>query len=354
MASQKMPSEEAVIARKVRRPKKAIDVVIAASLASDAELSDKNVEARVSRDRDNGELKYTLRALANNAPWVGRIYLLVNGAQELPSWVPEPEKTVMLDRCTLLPKGTCPTRNGFTAMSVVHKVPGLSRQFIYSDDDILLAQPADFDDFFVNGSKPYCFMGDEELLTEDIYQNSNEVAIEEKHIPSRVTWNPHIMRPLDRLALEKFEKRYSTWLSFMRSHRAGRWCSAHAYGTQECEDSNSMEEDMGPIWEWWLHQTRSCIEGRLVSKRVKQGQMNFKSLGVALHGKNNKETKTPYTVENLRKQFTIDPKFFVNINDDLPMNAEEVEQTGTTYDDARNAQDQVLGEQFPPPNVNSI
>ena len=158
----------------------------------------------------------------------------------------------------------------------------------------------------------------------------------------------HTFRPLDRKALEKFEVKYADWLQFMRGHKEGRWCSTATYGTQKCEDSNSMEEDMGPIWDWWMKHTRSCVKGTFVSKKIKKGQISFTSLGASLHGTTEK-TKTPYTVENLRAQFEQDPKFMININDDMPMNEEEVEQTGITYEAALKAQTEVLEEQFPAP-----
>ena len=72
-------------------------------MADAAILSSKGVRPQVSRDRDNGELKYTLRSIAKNAPWVDRIFLLVNGQVRLPEWVPEPQKTIMIDRCSELP-----------------------------------------------------------------------------------------------------------------------------------------------------------------------------------------------------------------------------------------------------------
>ena len=127
-----------------------IDIVIAASWTGDENvITETHIDdsehadgfPRIARDRNNGELEFTLRSIAKQAPWMNHIYILVNGKHALPKWIPEPEKTTVVDRCTLLPKGTCPTRNGFVAMSVVHKVPGLSEKFIYTDDDNLLVTP---------------------------------------------------------------------------------------------------------------------------------------------------------------------------------------------------------------------
>jgi len=324
-----------------------VDVVIVASLASDAGLADANVAARVTRDRDNGELKYTLRALAKNAPWVRRIYVLVNGVHKLPSFVAEPQKTTMVDRCALLPDGACPTRNGFTAMSVVHKIPGLSEQVLYSDDDNLLAQPADVDDFFKDGT-PYCFVPGGGPTFDRLYTDEDAVTTVRGvgRLPERVRNNYHLFHPLSKSALEKMERKYRKWLSFMRTHSEGRFCSQHRYGTQACEDANSMEEDMGPIWDWWLLHTDSCIKGEHVSHRTKKGQMSGSSLGSGTWDQAN--TENPYTVEKLRADFGTEGKFIVNMNDDLPMDRAEEKKYGTTYELALQAQNQVLDEQFPP------
>ena len=63
----------------------------------------------VARERYNGELPYSLRAIALHAPWVRRILILVN-TDSLPSetqFVPASmrNRTVFVDRCTYMPKG---------------------------------------------------------------------------------------------------------------------------------------------------------------------------------------------------------------------------------------------------------
>merc|ERR1719375_1331831 len=88
-----------------------VDIVIPSSMESDVLLLKNSSVADVNRDRNNSELKYTLRAIEKNAPWVRHIFILANGNQTLPDWVPQPEKTKMVNRCTLFRNPVdCPTR----------------------------------------------------------------------------------------------------------------------------------------------------------------------------------------------------------------------------------------------------
>ena len=73
--------------------------------------------------------------------------------------------------------------------------------------------------------------------------------------------------------------------------------------------------------------------------------MSSRSLGEANWGDGT--TKSPYVVEALRAQFEQNPKFFININDDLPMDEAEEAQQGLSYAAALKAQTKVLEEYFP-------
>lgn len=334
-----------------------VDIVIAASLPTDAKLA--HGFAQVRRDRDNGELKYTLRAIAKNAPWVRRIFLLVNGPQNMPAWVPEPSKTEFVDRCTLLPqdpnlpRDKC-TRNGAVVQTVVHKVNGLSEHFIYTDDDNLLCLPAHIDDFYAGDDPRY--WGEH---TRKLYENPENTGLSESLIPMTVKVpdamrNPiHTWFPLKKSSLEEFEKRYPEWLAFVRSHRVGRYTSRfNESGTAWSEEVNSLEELLNQgIWWWWLKQEEEEKKGALAArqeeeevhaKSAKEQVIMEKDFKRQMHVKNteterqaeedarvkekNDDTLGPDAWFRLAfydtrtwARFQADPPFIQNINDDMPL-----------------------------------
>ena len=94
-------------------------------------------------ERDNGELYWMLASVGKNAPWMRRIFVLVNGAGltrqaaeavALPPSLelcaegsdkrPESGLTCVefVDRCAYLEPQDCPTFNSFVVRSVAHKV----------------------------------------------------------------------------------------------------------------------------------------------------------------------------------------------------------------------------------------
>jgi len=113
------------------------------------------VVSKDKRQRDNGELKYALRAYARYAPWLRRIYILQNTGQPQPSFLEHNDWVVQIDRCTLFTnKSHCPTKNGHAAYAVAPRVPSLSERFLLVDDDVFLTAPAQPSDFFDELGRP--------------------------------------------------------------------------------------------------------------------------------------------------------------------------------------------------------
>jgi hypothetical protein len=101
-----------------------------------------------SRTRDNLELlRYGLRALERNAPWIRHIYLLTCRPQK-PLWmaVAHPRLTVV-HHDEIMPPAILPTFNSFAIVSHMHLIPGLSENFLYLEDDMLLLRRVAMDDF---------------------------------------------------------------------------------------------------------------------------------------------------------------------------------------------------------------
>ncbi|GLD92702.1 hypothetical protein PINS_up001281 [Pythium insidiosum] len=96
-----------------------------------------------SRDKEMGELKYSLRSLLKFAPWLeGPIYIVTPG--QIPDWLDtsNPRITV-IDQDDLLPrdKTTMPNFDTNVIEQYLYKIPGLTDIFIHMNDDYLFVKP---------------------------------------------------------------------------------------------------------------------------------------------------------------------------------------------------------------------
>lgn len=103
-----------------------------------------------SRYRDWGFLRYLFRGIEVYAPWVHRVYLVTDGQK--PQWLDETyDKISVIDHREFIPKEYLPTFNSHTIELNLYRIPGLSEQFVYFNDDVLLVNNCRPEDFFMNG-----------------------------------------------------------------------------------------------------------------------------------------------------------------------------------------------------------
>ncbi|KAL1502705.1 hypothetical protein ABEB36_007812 [Hypothenemus hampei] len=107
-----------------------------------------NVDSSKKRYDDKNELRFSLRSLEKFAPWINHVYLVTNG--QIPYWLNlDCEKlTVITHDLIFKNKNNLPTFSSPAIESNLHRIPGLSKRFIYFNDDIFLGQPIYLDDFY--------------------------------------------------------------------------------------------------------------------------------------------------------------------------------------------------------------
>lgn len=100
-----------------------------------------------ARYLDRDELRYSLRSIHLFAPWARRIHLVTAG--QVPAWldVDHPRVNLVHHR-DLLPAEALPTFNSHAIETGLHRIEGLSEQFVYFNDDFLLARPVPPERFF--------------------------------------------------------------------------------------------------------------------------------------------------------------------------------------------------------------
>jgi len=118
------------------------------------------------RFRDNGELRYSLRSLARHAPWIRRIHVVTNG--ECPSWlVADSRLTIVTHDSIFTDADMLPTFNSAAIELQLHRIPGLSRYFLYFNDDLFLNAPVQRSDYFTTDGRQVFYFDDVEFPADD-------------------------------------------------------------------------------------------------------------------------------------------------------------------------------------------
>lgn len=101
------------------------------------------------RFKDTGFFKYWFRAVEKYAPWVNKIYLLTDG--QVPKFlnVNHP-KLVLINHRDIIEEKYLPTFNSSAICLSVGKIPGLSNNFVFFNDDMFLINRTKENDFFKN------------------------------------------------------------------------------------------------------------------------------------------------------------------------------------------------------------
>lgn len=109
---------------------------------------DKDAEA--CRFRDWGLLKYWFRGVEAFAPWVNRIHFVTCG--QWPDWLDKNHpKLHLVDHRDYIPEEHLPCFSSHPIELNLHRIPGLSEQFVYFNDDTFLLRPLSPELFFRNG-----------------------------------------------------------------------------------------------------------------------------------------------------------------------------------------------------------
>lgn len=141
-------------------------------------------DSRVNRYRDSGNLQYLFRGIEKYANWVNKIYFVTWG--HLPKWLnTSNEKLVIVKHEDFIPKEYLPTFNSNVIELNVHRIKGLSNQFIILNDDFFFLKQTTAEDFFVDGKPTDTYVEYIQLSTgyNDVHfmMKANILALINKH-----------------------------------------------------------------------------------------------------------------------------------------------------------------------------
>uniref|UniRef100_A0AAV1VGV4 Exopolysaccharide phosphotransferase n=1 Tax=Peronospora matthiolae TaxID=2874970 RepID=A0AAV1VGV4_9STRA len=246
-----------------------------------------------SRDKEMGELKYSLRSLLKFAPWLeGPIYIVTPG--QIPDWLDLSNPRVrVVDQDDLLPrdKTTLPTFDTNVIEQYLYKIPGLTDVFIHMNDDYLFIKP-------VTPDRLFTCEGGLRLLTEINHirhvaaQNSNlwlasvrnTVMLTDKAYGGKHVFNflKHAPFVYSRLAFEEIHKKFGEKLDAMLSHQTRHAKDLnmpllhHIYMLEEGSKLLGIPVELNPLSEcddWLLVRVKDKQEAAL-NARFKQALNN--------------------------------------------------------------------------------
>lgn len=124
---------------------------------------------RKNRFKDNEELKYSMRSVWENAPFINHIYLVT--MNQRPKWLADHPKITIIDHKDIFTNSSdLPTFNSQAIEANLHRIPNLSEHFLYFNDDVFLGLPVTPLDFFT-------FNGEIKVLFE-VFKSASGPAVE--------------------------------------------------------------------------------------------------------------------------------------------------------------------------------
>lgn len=102
---------------------------------------------------NNDELKFALRSVEKNIPWINKIYIVTDN--QIPKWLDTTnEKIKIVFHNEFIPKENLPLFNSEAIESYLTEIPNLSEHFLYGCDDMYIGRPLDKSFFFMPDGKP--------------------------------------------------------------------------------------------------------------------------------------------------------------------------------------------------------
>lgn len=282
-----------------------------------------------SRDKEMGELKYSLRSLLKYAPWLeGPIFIVTPG--QIPNWLDMSNPRIrIVDQDDLLPKQKNQLLNCDTNVieQYLHKIPGLTDIFIYMNDDYLFIKP-------VTPDRLFSCDGGIRVLTEINHirhvpsQKSNAwlasvrntVMLTDQTYGGQHVYNflKHAPFVYSRLAFEEIHKKFSKELDKMLVHTVRHPDDLnipllhHIYMQEEGSKLLGIPIELNPLTEcdeWLLVRIKDNIDDSL----NEQFKMALENKGSEVMLALNDEFSSPKTAELVNRFYAKllpDPVFF--------------------------------------------
>ena len=137
------------------------------------------------RYRDYGIFNYWFRMIEKHATWVNNVYLITNGQK--PDWLNlEHPKLRWITHKEFMPEEYLPTYNSAAIELNLHRIEGLSENYLYFNDDMYLIKDSHPSDFYKNG-QPKLLAVYDAIVPWSPFTNTylNNVELIYRHFPNK-------------------------------------------------------------------------------------------------------------------------------------------------------------------------
>ncbi|WP_324090467.1 stealth conserved region 3 domain-containing protein [Glutamicibacter sp.] len=177
------------------------------------------------RFASHDELRFSLRSLELNLPWINHIYLVTAG--QTPSWLMEEHpKITIVDHTEILDAKCLPTFNSHAIESRLSFIPGLAERFLYINDDVFFGRPVSPNVFYGPAGQtkfsvsPGHFMdADETELPVNSAARNNQSLIRSTYHRTTSRKFKHVAHPQLRSIHELAYKQYPEELALTAGHQ---------------------------------------------------------------------------------------------------------------------------------------
>lgn len=106
-----------------------------------------------ARYAENEELRYSLRSVMKNIPWINNIFIITNG--QAPEWLDiNHPKIKLIKHEQIMPADSLPTFNSCAIEACIGNIPELSEHFLLANDDCFVNKPLSKNFFFTRKGYP--------------------------------------------------------------------------------------------------------------------------------------------------------------------------------------------------------
>lgn len=169
------------------------------------------------------DLKFSIRSACAWAPWFRHIIIVIADDDCLPAYInPYRPRLRVVRHSDFMPRQALPTFNSNTVENYIHKIPGLSRRFLYFNDDTYIGRPAPWMDFFSPNGRPinrHCTGPPDHSMayTENMFARMMQHAITEYGM--HFSRYQHNVQAFAIPIIKRYEKRFAREIRASASHR---------------------------------------------------------------------------------------------------------------------------------------
>lgn len=144
------------------------------------------------RYRDWGFLPYLLRGIEKNMPFIEKVFLIVSTESQVPCWVNTGNTRIILHK-EIIPQLFLPTFNSTTIELFLHRIPDLSEQFVYFNDDLFPVNPLQPCDLFQEDKIVTRFS--RHLFATNLYKQQTRRSDQMARLAAGLCTSPLFLRP---------------------------------------------------------------------------------------------------------------------------------------------------------------